>query len=532
MKAGARFSRICLSALSILGLVVLSTPSAQAVNYTITYNANASQHQTGVTSGSVPSPQSYAAGTVVTVSGNTGTLARQGFTFAGWNTLSTGAGTNYTAGSGTLTLNADITLYANWTIPSSARLIGNGGAVVNITDPNSVTGGSNCTGSNFIRGITSDGTNVYFRPSVATTYLCKVDMSGYVVQAINVGTDLSNIGIDSIDLTYSSGCIFLRPDGGANTNIKCIDTSDWKVYSLTLPEAWYAGSGWLTGNIIDFPDGRIGAVSAPNTSAPNGVGTGAGQCPSGMYCKILKLFNVVGTGKNAAFTFSENIVLADDVSGWPSDEHGIATDGTYLYEIMFSSGFKVWALRSGGPSYLVFNGSGAGACTASTGVSGSLCPINAPVNGSTVITSNATFLGRNHIAGSYLMGDYSANRFYKSDYVFPPAGPGSLNTISSFNSFSLAGSVTTTPFRTPVVITANLSTASKVTFKLNGRVIVGCKNRPTSGSTPNIVATCSWKPTQHGELILSATAVPTNPLVSTSNASIKIVVGLRSGSRG
>ena len=287
----------------------------------------------------------------------------------------------------------------------------------------------------------------------------------------------------------------------------------------------------LTGNIIDFPDGRIGAVSAPNTAAPNGVGTGAGQCPSGMNCKILKLFNVIGNGKTATFTFSENIVLADTESGWPDDEHGIATDGTYLYEIRYSSGYKVYALQSGAPSYIVFNGSGSGTCTATTGVSGSLCPINSPTAGAST-TSNATFLGRNHILGSYLMGDYSAPKFYKSDYVFPPAGPGTLNTISSFSSFSLAGSVTTTPYRTPVVITANVSTASKVTFKLNGRVITGCKNRPTSGTSPNIVATCSWKPTQHGEIMLSATAVPTNPLISNSSISLKIVVGLRTGSRG
>ena len=522
-----------LLALALLPIYWIASPisPAHAINYTITYNANESQHQTGVTSGSAPSPTSYAAGTLVTVAGNSGNLARQGFVFEGWNTLSSGLGNNYTAGSGTLTLNSDITLYAKWSIPLSARLIASGGSIVTITDPTgSVPNAASCTGGN-VRGITSDGTFVYFRPSNATTYLCKVDMSGYVKQAINIGSTLSAIGIDSIDLTYSSGCIFLRPNGSANNNIYCIDTSDWTVNSLTLPQNWYAGSGWLTGNIIDFPDGRIGAVSAPNTAAPNGVGTGAGQCPSGMNCKILKLFNVIGNGKTATFTFSENIVLADTESGWPDDEHGIATDGTYLYEIRYSSGYKVYALQSGAPSYIVFNGSGSGTCTATTGVSGSLCPINSPTAGAST-TSNATFLGRNHILGSYLMGDYSAPKFYKSDYVFPPAGPGTLNTISTFTSFSLAGSVKTTPYRTPVLVTANVSTPSKVTFKLNGRVITGCKNRPTSGTSPNIVATCSWKPTQHGEIMLSATAVPTNPLISNSSISLKIVVGLRTGSRG
>jgi hypothetical protein len=38
-----------------------------------------------------------------------------------------------------------------------------------------------------------------------------------------------------------------------------------------------------------------------------------------MNCKILKLFNVIGTGKSVTFTFSEDIVLADTESGWPGD---------------------------------------------------------------------------------------------------------------------------------------------------------------------------------------------------------------------
>jgi uncharacterized repeat protein (TIGR02543 family) len=501
---------------------------AHAVNYTITYNANESQHQAGVTAGSVPSPTSYAAGTVVTVSANTGSLARQGFTFAGWNTLANGSGTTYTPGSGTLTLNSDITLYAKWTIPASARLIGAGGSLVTITDPNSVFGASNCTGGN-IRGITSDGTYVYFRPSKATTYLCKVDLNGYVVQAINVGASLSAISIDSIDLSYSSGCIFLRPNGSANNNINCIDTSDWTLNAKTVSQNWYTGGGWLTGNIIDFPDGRVGAVSAPNTAAPNGVGTGAGQCPSGMYCKILRLFNVVGTGKDATFTFSEDIVLADNESGWPDDEHGIATDGTYLYEIRFNSGYKVWALRSGAPSYIVFNGSGSGACTATTGVSGSLCPINTPTAGVDT-TTNATFLGRNHIAGTYLMGDYEGKKFYKSESSFPPAGPGSL--IASFNSVSLPSNATTASYRTPVVISVSVSVASKVTFKAANVIINGCKNKVATGSGSIFTATCSWKPSVRGAVPITVSATPTGPgYGATVSNPLNIFVGKRTGSR-
>jgi uncharacterized repeat protein (TIGR02543 family) len=519
-------TRILISVL--LAQFYMFIPTAHAVNHSITYNANETQHQAGVTSGSLPSTSTHASGTVVTVSANSGNLARQGFTFAGWNTLANGLGTNYTAGSGSFTLNASITLYAKWTIPASARLIGAGGSLVPITNPNSVANGTSCTGGN-IRGITSDGSHVYFRPSNATTYICKVDMNGYVVQAINIGASLSAIPIGSIDMSYSSGCIFLRLDGGANRNLYCIDVSDWSVNLRTVSQNWYTGGGWLNGNIIDFPDGRVGAVSAPNTSAPYGVGTGAGQCPSGMFCKILRLFNVIGTGKSVEFTFSEDIVLADTESGWPNDEHGIATDGTYLYEIMYNSGYKVWALRSSAPSYIVFNGSGTGACTASTGVSGSLCAVNTPTAGAGT-TSNATYLGRNHATSTYLMGDYDSNQFYKSDSVAPPAGPGSL--IAAINSLSLPSNAITASYRTPVVITVNVSVASKVTFRAANVIIAGCKNKNATGSGSSFSATCSWRPSVRGAVPITVSATPTGPAygASTSNP-LNVFVSRRTGSR-
>ncbi|HEX7654246.1 MAG TPA: InlB B-repeat-containing protein, partial [Verrucomicrobiae bacterium] len=76
---------------------------------TVTYNGNSS------TSGSVPtdSGSPYAVGSAVTVLGNTGTLARTGYTFAGWNTAANGSGTSYTPGN-SFTILSNTTLYAQW----------------------------------------------------------------------------------------------------------------------------------------------------------------------------------------------------------------------------------------------------------------------------------------------------------------------------------------------------------------------------------------------------------------------------------
>ncbi|KNB73431.1 hypothetical protein ADS79_05625 [Brevibacillus reuszeri] len=81
----------------------------QAPAYTVTYNGN------GETSGTAPTDTgSYEQGDIVTVLGS-GTLAKTGYTFTGWNTAANGSGTSYAAGS-TLTMGtANVTLYAQWT---------------------------------------------------------------------------------------------------------------------------------------------------------------------------------------------------------------------------------------------------------------------------------------------------------------------------------------------------------------------------------------------------------------------------------
>ena len=440
-------------------ILISGCPSANAAAVTVTYSANASQHQVGYVSGTTPSAGDYNSGDVVTVASNSGNLARAGFTFDGWNTASDGSGTTYIPGSGTFVASASLTLYAKWIIPASARLIGSSGSLVNLSNPNSVTNGANCAGSK-IRGITSDGTYLYFRSMLEASTLCQVGMDGVLFAARTV-TGLNAIAIDARALAFSSGCIFIRPNPGSTTSLSCIDMSNWSLNSVTLPGSYpfILGQGWLSGNLINFPDGRIGAVSSYNQSLP--TGTGARQCPSGMSCKILRLYTLTNSGATVSLAFSEDIVLADSQASWPYDDHGISTDGTYLYQIQYNQGYKVWALASGSPSYLVFNGDGTGTCGASTGVSGTRCPINSPLTGADGSYSNATFLGRNHVTGQYIMGDYGATRFYKTDSATPPAGPG--NPAPSFTSIS-PSSALSTGGETATINGAGFTTVNAVTI--------------------------------------------------------------------
>jgi len=99
-----------------------------------------------------------------------------------------------------------------------------------------------------------------------------------------------------------------------------------------------------------------------------------------------------------------------------------------------------------------------------------------------------------------------------------------------FNSLTLSGSAS---FRKAVTITANVSAAAKVTFKARNSIIPGCKNKATTGTSPNIVATCSWKPSTRGSVPITATAVPTAAGGSgTSATPITAIVSNRTTSRG
>jgi len=103
---------------------------------------------------------------------------------------------------------------------------------------------------------------------------------------------------------------------------------------------------------------------------------------------------------------------------------------------------------------------------------------------------------------------------------------------SAFSLFQLAGGATVAAFRTAIVITATVSVASKISFNSNGKVLPGCKNKLTTGSGSSFTATCSWRPSNRGEVSLTASSTPTGAGISSANAGpISIRVSNRTGAR-
>ena len=98
----------------------------------------------------------------------------------------------------------------------------------------------------------------------------------------------------------------------------------------------------------------------------------------------------------------------------------------------------------------------------------------------------------------------------------------------TFDSLTIGANVS---YRKVVTITANVSTAAKVTFKARNVVIPGCKNKLTSATSP-FIATCTWRPSIRGSAVVTASAVPTAAGGTLVNAApITLAISNRSGAR-
>jgi len=88
------------------GIMLYGNPVSPSL--TVSYNGNGSMG--GVT----PDPVSYYGGETITVSGNTGSLTRTGYSFNDWNTAADGSGDSYSGGDTFILGDSSVVLYAQW----------------------------------------------------------------------------------------------------------------------------------------------------------------------------------------------------------------------------------------------------------------------------------------------------------------------------------------------------------------------------------------------------------------------------------
>jgi formylglycine-generating enzyme required for sulfatase activity len=207
--------------------------------YTVTYNTN------GATGGTAPyDSNAYPAGTAATVLGP-GTLTYTGNVFACWNTQANGTGTSYAAG-GTVTLSANLTLYAVWV--SSTMTVDASGVL---------TGFSSAPSGPYTvpNGIIGIGTSAFAGNAGITSVTLPASLTSIAANAFQSDTALTSINIPAGVTTLNSQ-VFLW---------------DTALTTVTLPST-------LTSIGIGVFDG---CSSLTNVVLPNGLTTIGAQAFSG-----------------------------------------------------------------------------------------------------------------------------------------------------------------------------------------------------------------------------------------------------------
>ena len=291
----------------------------KATTYSVTYNDN------GKTSGSVPTDNTkYLSGATVTVASNSGNLAKNNYTFGGWNTNTSGTGTNYAAGSGSFTITADKTLYAKWNsaaVSTPTLTLTGSGAFGNVDvdatkDLNFTLAGSNLTANASVE-VTGTGFSLV------------TPAGGSLTQTAGSITGSNNITVR-----------FAPTAGGAHNGTLTVSSTGASDASVSL-----SGTGQLSDTFIDELHSTTGYTSASPHVEKGSYGTTptiadkptatSGTCAQQHY-------HFVGWITAAKFEAGTSIAVGDLQS--PTS----ATGATY---------YAVWAKASAGAS---FNGSTGG----------------------------------------------------------------------------------------------------------------------------------------------------------------------------
>ena len=219
------------------------TLTAATTSYSLTYNGN------GNTSGTTPVDASspYAASASVTTLTNSGPLAKTGSTFAGWNTLATGLGTDIAVSSSYTMPAANTVLYAKWTLNNyTVTFDANTGSGSMSSQTIAYNASANLTSNAFTKsGYSFSGWNTLAN-GTGTSY---TNGQSYTMGAANA-TLYAQWAANTLTVTYDSQ--------GGSTISNGSTTTGGAVTSPGIPIlASYTFNGWYTaasgGTAISFP---------------------------------------------------------------------------------------------------------------------------------------------------------------------------------------------------------------------------------------------------------------------------------------
>jgi uncharacterized repeat protein (TIGR02543 family) len=236
--------------------IVITSSDAPLLEYTVTYNANAT-----LTSGSAPTDSSspYASGATVTVLGNAGSMVRSGYTFSGWNTAANGSGTSYSAGN-TFTISQNTTLYAQWTASATYTVT---------YHDNGSTGGTVPVDS----GTYANGATVTVLANTGSLVKSGYAFAGWNTQAD--GNGISYAATGSAQFTMGSANVDLYAVWTQNPSITIstgsLGFSTVAVNGTSASQSYTVSGANLTANIVISSSDAHFTVSTDNSSFGSSV---------------------------------------------------------------------------------------------------------------------------------------------------------------------------------------------------------------------------------------------------------------------
>jgi uncharacterized repeat protein (TIGR02543 family) len=223
------------------------TPTAYAkwtgINRTVTYSATTAE------SGAVPTDSAnYLIGASVTIQGNTGSLARPGYTFVGWTFASDGTGAVLNSGNTYTTQTSNMIFYAKWSANTYTVTYNKNGASGSPTaaSVNYTTGGTAITlttvGTMTKTGFDFGGWSATPTGSALTgTYTTSVDVTLYAVWTIK------SISISFSKGTASASTFTNFPAGRSSNYGTTITLNDTVDSTVSISSVSHAFMGWNDG---------------------------------------------------------------------------------------------------------------------------------------------------------------------------------------------------------------------------------------------------------------------------------------------
>ena len=212
-------------------------------------------------------------------------------------------------------------------------------------------------GSANILGLACDGTHIFVNSG--GTSITIYNMAGVLDSSHTV----SNLPSGNNQMAYAGGYLYARK----GTDLFRISTSDWTSTQVTVDASYpmLTCGDWMSGSLFDTPDGKLGVM---------------GPTSGGVF--TVRLYTVSANG----LTLTRDRDYTINNSGWDPDNHGMACDGTYLYQIGNNSGYRSYNLVTGAEAYR------GGYWTQPAGF------------------NNPTFMTRNHLTGQFIIGDFMASQ--------------------------------------------------------------------------------------------------------------------------